>query len=131
MHHRCPPVHASVLSSSPSVLWESRQAAGRWPHARTTERATLPFSCSSRRVGECLECVSGELDFFTLPNCWEHFGFDLLVDASWHVWLLEANAEPDFRQALLLGADSSAILGLPACSCPLTSHPPCAPVTLG
>ena len=58
-------------------------------------------------AGECIECCSGELDFFTLPNCWEHFGFDLLVDQSWHVWLLEANAEPDFRWGL--GAASSCL----------------------
>ena len=30
-------------------------------------------------IGECLEAVSGELSFFTLPNCFELFGFDLLV----------------------------------------------------
>ena len=49
-------------------------------------------------AGECFEAVSGELSFFTLPNCFEVFGLDLLVDADWHVWLLEANAEPDFGQ---------------------------------
>lgn len=30
-------------------------------------------------IGECLEAVSSELSFFTLPNCFELFGFDLLV----------------------------------------------------
>ena len=45
-----------------------------------------------------MEAVSSELSFFPLPNCFELFGFDLLVDSSWHVWLLEANAEPDFAQ---------------------------------
>lgn len=49
-------------------------------------------------AGECMEAVSGELSFFPLPNCFELFGFDLLVDDVWHVWLLEANAEPDFAQ---------------------------------
>ena len=29
-------------------------------------------------IGECLEAVSSELTFFTLPNCFELFGFDLL-----------------------------------------------------
>ena len=33
-----------------------------------------------------------------LPNAFELFGMDLLVDSHWHVWLLEANAEPDFVQ---------------------------------
>lgn len=45
-----------------------------------------------------MEAVSGELSFFALPNCFELFGFDLLVDDTWHVWLLEANAEPDLAQ---------------------------------
>ena len=49
-------------------------------------------------IGECMEAVSAELSFFTLPNCFELFGFDLLVDRDWRLWLLEANAEPDFLQ---------------------------------
>ncbi|DBB15952.1 hypothetical protein WJX82_005797 [Trebouxia sp. C0006] len=49
-------------------------------------------------IGECIDAVSGELTFFTLPNCFELFGFDLMVDDQWHVWLLEANAEPDLHQ---------------------------------
>ena len=43
-------------------------------------------------AGECLEAVSGELSFFTLPTCFELFGFDLVVDKDWHVWLLEVHA---------------------------------------
>lgn len=49
-------------------------------------------------IGECLEAVSHELTFFPLPRCFELFGFDLMVDANWRLWLLEANAEPDFGQ---------------------------------
>ncbi len=49
-------------------------------------------------IGECMEAVSAELTFFTLPNCFELFGFDLMVDRDWRLWLLEANAEPDFLQ---------------------------------
>ena len=33
--------------------------------------------------------MSSELSFFTLPNCFQLFGFDLLVDEDWHLWLLE------------------------------------------
>ena len=36
-----------------------------------------------------MEAVSSELSFFTLPHCFELFGFDLLVDEDWHLWLLE------------------------------------------
>ena len=42
-------------------------------------------------AGECMEAVSSELSFFTLPNCFELFGFDLLVDEDWHLWLLEVS----------------------------------------
>ncbi len=37
----------------------------------------------------------------SLAGCFELFGFDLIMDADWRVWLLEANAEPDFGQAPL------------------------------
>ena len=49
-------------------------------------------------MGECFEAVSSDLSFMPLPNCFELFGFDFLVDEAWGVWLLEANAEPDFVQ---------------------------------
>lgn len=52
-------------------------------------------------TGECLEAVSHELTFFPLPRCFELFGFDLMVDEDWRVWLLEANAEPDFGQVCI------------------------------
>ena len=38
-----------------------------------------------------MEAVSSELSFFTLPSCFELFGFDLLVDEDWHLWLLEVS----------------------------------------
>ena len=54
--------------------------------------------CTARGIvavaGECLEAVSTELSFFTLPNCFELFGFDLLVDEDWHIWLLEVFCHP-------------------------------------
>jgi tubulin--tyrosine ligase len=40
-------------------------------------------------AGECFEAVSAELTFFSLPNCFELFGLDLLLDEDWNVWLLE------------------------------------------
>lgn len=54
-----------------------------------------------------MEAVSSELTFFTLPNCFELFGFDLLVDQDWNVWLLEvsqlkATLGPETRHTRLL-----------------------------
>ena len=55
----------------------------------------LFMPCWAVLAGECLEAVSGELSFFTLPNCFELFGFDLTVDEDWHVWLLEVRSDRD------------------------------------
>lgn len=49
-------------------------------------------------IGECMEAVSHELTFFPLADCFALFGFDLMVSRDWDVWLLEANADPDFSQ---------------------------------
>lgn len=38
------------------------------------------------------------IHFQTLPNAFEVFGLDFLVDASGCAWLLEVNAFPDFKQ---------------------------------
>jgi hypothetical protein len=53
-------------------------------------------------IGECMEAVSHELTFFPLADCFALFGFDLMVSRDWDVWLLEANADPDFSQVMLL-----------------------------
>ena len=39
------------------------------------------------------------LYFQTLPNAFEIFGVDWLVDAEGRCWLLEVNAFPDFKQS--------------------------------
>lgn len=38
------------------------------------------------------------MHFQTLPNAFEVFGLDFLVDERGGAWLLEVNAFPDFRQ---------------------------------
>lgn len=69
----------------------------------------LPLSQSTLQdiFGQICE-VSGEvfeaaarampIHFQTLPNAFEVFGLDYLVDADGHAWLLEVNAFPDFKQ---------------------------------
>lgn len=59
-------------------------------------------------VYEQICCVTGEIfkaaakgmmvHFQTLPNAFELFGVDFLVDNSGNSWLLELNAFPDFKQ---------------------------------
>ncbi|KAI5298446.1 Aminolevulinate dehydratase, partial [Ascosphaera pollenicola] len=59
-------------------------------------------------VYEQICCVTGEIfkaaargmlvHFQTLPNAFELFGVDFLVDHTGNAWLLELNAFPDFKQ---------------------------------
>jgi len=44
-----------------------------------------------------LALVDQSAVFLSLPNCFELFGFDFLVDAQGQVMLLEANAGPDLK----------------------------------
>lgn len=36
--------------------------------------------------------------FSPIDGCFEHYGLDFMVDEKWHVYLLEVNPGPDFRQ---------------------------------
>lgn len=51
-------------------------------------------------TAEVLEAAAREqmVHFQTLPNAFEIFGVDFLVDSELQVWLLELNAYPDFKQ---------------------------------
>ncbi|KAH0559766.1 hypothetical protein GP486_003717 [Trichoglossum hirsutum] len=51
-------------------------------------------------TGEVFQAASREMmvHFQTLPNAFEIFGIDYLVDAYMNAWLLEVNAFPDFAQ---------------------------------
>jgi tubulin--tyrosine ligase len=51
-------------------------------------------------TGEVFEAAAREqiVHFQTLPNAFEIFGVDFLVDAEGNAWLLELNAYPDFKQ---------------------------------
>ena len=70
-------------------------------------------------AGECIDAVSGELTFFTLPNCFELFGFDLMVDDCWQVWLLEVCP----LAALLCPALLCPALFCPGLPCPRLDQP--------
>ncbi|KJZ74672.1 hypothetical protein HIM_06022 [Hirsutella minnesotensis 3608] len=58
------------------------------------------FSQICSVTGEAFEAAATAMPihFQALPNAFEVFGLDFMVDASGTVWLLEANAFPDFKQ---------------------------------
>lgn len=59
-------------------------------------------------LGDIFAAVVHEpLVFQALPNCYEVFGFDFMVDLDRQVYFLEANAFPDFQQT---GADLSSVI---------------------
>jgi tubulin--tyrosine ligase len=50
-------------------------------------------------LADVFEAVVNEASVFQpLPNCFEIYGFDFLVDENLQVYVLEANAFPDFKQ---------------------------------
>jgi tubulin---tyrosine ligase len=51
-------------------------------------------------TGEIFEAAAREqmVHFQVIPNAFEIFGVDFLVDVACNVWLLELNAYPDFKQ---------------------------------
>lgn len=61
---------------------------------------TQVFQQICQITGDLFEAAAREqpIHFQPLPNAFEIFGVDFLVDAACHVWLLEVNAFPDFRQ---------------------------------
>jgi len=50
-------------------------------------------------TAELFRAYENEFSVFApLENCFEHFGFDFMVDDQWKVYLLEVNPGPDFKQ---------------------------------
>ncbi|TDH70658.1 hypothetical protein CCR75_001219 [Bremia lactucae] len=50
-------------------------------------------------TAETFDAYKGEFSVFQpLPNCFEVYGVDFMVDADFNVWLLEINPGPDFKQ---------------------------------
>ena len=52
-----------------------------------------------RITAEAFDAFKGEFSVFQpLPNCFEVYGVDFMVDEDFNVWLLEFNPGPDFKQ---------------------------------
>lgn len=78
-----------------------------WELPSTTSAASLPstwkdsvFQQVCDITGEVFEAAAKSMTvhFQTLPNAFEVFGLDFLVDEGGTSWLLEVNAFPDFKQ---------------------------------
>ncbi|KAE8895625.1 hypothetical protein PF005_g186 [Phytophthora fragariae] len=62
-------------------------------------KKTKILSDIGRITAETFEAYKGEFSVFQpLPNCFEIYGVDFMVDEDFNVWLLEFNPGPDFKQ---------------------------------
>ena len=67
------------------------------------EKAQFILESIRKITSDTFASCSGEVGFFPLPNCFEFFGLDFLIEKKGgsddlQVYLLEVNAEPDFMQ---------------------------------
>lgn len=84
----------STKNTSVCRYWslEDTGAPSNWKHSVFTQICNI--------TGELFEAAAREqmIHFQTIPNAFEVFGLDFLVDQNHRVWLLEVNAYPDFKQ---------------------------------
>lgn len=87
----------TCLQSSPEHANSVRRF---WDLDLPAEQLEAIFSQICSVTGEVFEAAARAMPihFQTLPNAFEVYGLDFLVDAQGGVWLLEVNAFPDFKQ---------------------------------
>lgn len=80
-----------------------------WSLPLPDEQLSRIFEQICNVTGEIFEAAARAMPvhFQTLPNAFEVFGLDFMVDGSGETWLLEVNAFPDFKQT---GGDLSDIV---------------------
>lgn len=81
----------TLLSSLPSTLPTDPNKAWKTTTADAIALTTSELFLAAARTQST--------HFQPLPNSFEVFGLDWIVDSSGHVWLLEVNAFPDFAQS--------------------------------
>ncbi|GAO16310.1 hypothetical protein UVI_02016970 [Ustilaginoidea virens] len=71
-----------------------------WDLALPPGQADTVFEQICNVTGEVFEAAARAMPvhFQTLPNAFEVFGLDFMVDGNGKAWLLEVNAFPDFKQ---------------------------------
>ena len=104
--------HVRALSELPAMLLDERLARNA---SAAQQRASKLWTDICACVAHTFMALEGEVGGYMPlgPHAFELYGADLLVDADWHVWLLEFNPTPDVRQtgARLDGVIGSAIEG--------------------
>ncbi|KAG5940924.1 hypothetical protein E4U53_007517 [Claviceps sorghi] len=95
----------TCLQDSPNETSVRRFWSLPLPH----DRLRSIFEQICRVTGEIFEAAARAMPvhFQALPNAFEVFGLDFMVDAGGEAWLLEVNAFPDFKQT---GGDLSDIV---------------------
>jgi len=90
--------HLTNTCLQPTILDGSVQAF--WSLPLPSSQLESIFSQICETTGEIFEAAAKGMmvHFQTLPNAFEVFGLDFLVDEAGTAWLLEVNAFPDFRQ---------------------------------
>jgi len=90
--------HLTNTCLQPTTLDGSVQAFWSLPLPASQLEAIFAQICETS--GEIFEAAAKGMmvHFQTLPNAFEVFGLDFLVDEAGTAWLLEVNAFPDFRQ---------------------------------
>ncbi|KAG6040066.1 hypothetical protein E4U41_001485 [Claviceps citrina] len=96
----------TCLQGSPT---ETASVRRFWSLALPHDQLSRIFEQICSVTGEVFEAAARAMPvhFQTLPNAFEAFGLDFMVDSGGKTWLLEVNAFPDFRQT---GGDLSEVV---------------------
>ncbi|KAI3329987.1 survival protein sure-like phosphatase/nucleotidase [Ustulina deusta] len=98
----------SVAANTVQPFWDLPLSA--FPPSSSASPSSMPTQAKEAKAhifdqicditGEAFEAAarSMQMHFRPLGNAFEIFGLDFLVDAAGHVYLLEVNSFPDFRQ---------------------------------
>ncbi|KAG2180412.1 hypothetical protein INT44_003416 [Umbelopsis vinacea] len=83
-----------VESDSVKLFWDLKNEEGV-----TQENLDSMFKQMQETLGDLFDACSSEMTTFqAIPNAFELYGVDFLIDRDMQVYFLEANAFPDFKQ---------------------------------
>ncbi|CAO3692803.1 unnamed protein product [Umbelopsis ramanniana] len=83
-----------VENDSVKLFWDLKSEDGV-----TEENLNTMFKQMQETLGDLFDACSSEMTTFqAIPNAFELYGVDFLIDRDMQVYFLEANAFPDFKQ---------------------------------